>query len=88
MAHYKAKPGQPLTAREEEVLWLMAEGLLNKQIAERLGITDHTVKFHVMNCCLKMGTRSRTRASVQFIITRSMAELSRFTRPEPVQLFA
>ena len=36
-----------LTAREVEVLQLMAEGLPNKQIASRLGISLHTVKFHV-----------------------------------------
>src|SRR5690606_20423685 len=40
-------PVSPLTAREREVLQLLAEGLANKHIALRLGISDHTVKFHV-----------------------------------------
>ena len=51
-----------LTAREREVLYLMAEGLPNKTIALRLGISEHTVKFHVNAILSKLGARSRTEA--------------------------
>lgn len=51
-----------LTAREREVLQLVAEGLPNKTIARRLGISDHTVKFHVAALMNKLGAASRTEA--------------------------
>lgn len=47
-----------LTPREREVFALVAEGLLNKQIAGRLGTTDHTVKVHRGRVMQKMGARS------------------------------
>jgi DNA-binding NarL/FixJ family response regulator len=53
---------EELTAREREVLTLMAEGLANKQIAARLGISEHTVKFHVAAILAKLGAASRTEA--------------------------
>ena len=46
---------EPLTRRENEVLDLLAEGLPNKAIAARLGISDQTVKFHVSSICGKLG---------------------------------
>jgi DNA-binding NarL/FixJ family response regulator len=52
----------PLTAREVEVLELLAEGLANKAIAERLGISDQTVKFHVASITGKLGVANRTGA--------------------------
>ena len=70
----KAQPGDPLTAREEEVLWLMAEGLSNKLIADRIGVTEHTAKFHVTNCCVKMGASTRTEAAVRFVLDQPLAE--------------
>jgi DNA-binding NarL/FixJ family response regulator len=54
--------GEALTAREREVLQLMAEGLPNKQIAGRLSISLHTVKFHVASVLAKLGAASRTEA--------------------------
>lgn len=57
-------PLEALTRREHDVLRLMAEGLGNKQIAERLGITEHTAKFHVHTILGKLGTQSRTEAVV------------------------
>ncbi len=51
-----------LTARELEVLQLLAEGLPNKLIASRLRITEHTAKFHVSSIMLKLGAASRTEA--------------------------
>src|SRR4051794_41864454 len=46
---------EPLTSRETEVLGLMAEGLPNKAIADQLGISDQTVKFHVSSIAGKLG---------------------------------
>ena len=54
----------PLTAREQDVLHLLASGLTNKEIATRLGITDHTVKFHVNAILGKLGAETRTEAVV------------------------
>jgi DNA-binding NarL/FixJ family response regulator len=53
---------EPLTRREIEVLNLLAEGLPNKAIAARLGISDQTVKFHVSSICGKLPARNRTDA--------------------------
>ena len=53
---------QPLTERELEVLQLAAEGLANKQIALSLGISEHTVKFHLSSIYTKLGVTSRTEA--------------------------
>lgn len=55
-------PGDTLTAREREVLQLLTSGLPNKQIAARLGISAHTVKFHVASLLAKLGASSRTEA--------------------------
>ncbi|HLB64703.1 MAG TPA: response regulator transcription factor, partial [Anaerolineales bacterium] len=55
---------EPLTPRESEVLALLAEGLPNKSIAGRLGITEHTAKFHVNAILRKLGAQSRTEAVV------------------------
>lgn len=51
-----------LTPRELEVLRLLAEGLPNKSIAQRLGISEHTVKFHVNAILTKLDAQSRTEA--------------------------
>jgi DNA-binding NarL/FixJ family response regulator len=53
---------EPLTPRELEVLALMAEGLSDKRIAERLAISDQTVKFHVTSICGKLDAVNRTDA--------------------------
>lgn len=52
----------PLTPREIEILGMLAEGLGNKIVARRLGISDHTVKFHVGSIMSKLGASSRTEA--------------------------
>jgi DNA-binding NarL/FixJ family response regulator len=55
-------PNQALTPREIEVLGMLAEGLGNKTIARRLGISEHTVKFHVGSIFTKLNASSRTEA--------------------------
>jgi DNA-binding NarL/FixJ family response regulator len=56
---------EPLTPREVEVVQLLAVGLSNKEIATRLAITDHTVKFHLNGILRKLGVSSRTEAVVR-----------------------
>jgi two-component system, NarL family, nitrate/nitrite response regulator NarL len=64
-------PSQPtkgrgeLTERERQVVQLLAEGLSNKLIADRLGISDHTAKFHVNGVMMKLGASTRTEAVVE-----------------------
>jgi two-component system nitrate/nitrite response regulator NarL len=53
---------EPLTPREREVLDLLAQGLTNRRIAERLGISEHTAKFHVAAICGKLGAATRAEA--------------------------
>ena len=57
-----ARISSHLTARETEVLRMIAEGLANKEIAWRLGISEHTVKFHVSALLGKLGAGSRAEA--------------------------
>jgi len=58
---------EPLSPRETEVLAMMSEGLSNKLIAFRLGISEHTVKFHVMSIMGKLHAGSRTDAVMQAV---------------------
>jgi DNA-binding NarL/FixJ family response regulator len=52
----------PLTARELEILAMIAEGMGNRAIAQHLGISIHTVKFHIAAILDKLNARSRTEA--------------------------
>ena len=61
--------GVQLTARELEVLRLMADGLGNKSIATALGISSHTAKYHVASVLAKLDAQSRTEA-----VTRGLRE--------------
>lgn len=56
-----------LTPRETEVIELMAAGLSNKQIADRLGISSHTAKFHIGAILAKLGAATRTEAVVRAV---------------------
>ncbi len=51
-----------LTERERQVLGLLAEGMANKQISYHLGISEHTVKFHVSSIYAKLGVSNRAEA--------------------------
>ena len=53
---------EELTPRELEVLRLAAAGLANREIAARLGISEHTIKFHISSILGKLGAASRTEA--------------------------
>lgn len=55
-------PLETLTAREHDVLALVADGLSNRDIAGRLGISEHTVKFHLASIFGKLGVSTRTEA--------------------------
>jgi DNA-binding NarL/FixJ family response regulator len=65
---------EPLTGRELQVLALLAEGLPNKAIAARLGISDQTVKFHVAAIIGKLGAANRTEA-VRLAVRRGLIAL-------------
>lgn len=56
--------GPPLSAREREVLGLLAKGLPNRRIAENLFVSENTVKSHVANVLAKLHLRSRTEAAL------------------------
>jgi DNA-binding NarL/FixJ family response regulator len=55
-------PIEQLTPRELEVLAMLSEGLGNRQIADRLGVSDHTIKFHISSILDKLGVSTRTEA--------------------------
>jgi DNA-binding NarL/FixJ family response regulator len=65
---------EPLTPREVQVLERLAEGLSNKGIAARLGISDQTVKFHVASIAGKLDAHSRT-AIVRLAVRRGLIAL-------------
>jgi DNA-binding NarL/FixJ family response regulator len=63
-ARAESRPATELTAREREVLALLAEGLANKQIARRLGIAEKTVKAHLTSVFQSIGVTDRTQAAL------------------------
>ena len=56
------RPGLPPTVREVEVLQLVADGLVNREIGERLFLSEETVKSHVRHLLAKLQARSRAHA--------------------------
>ncbi len=67
-------PQSALTPREVEVLALVAEGLSNKEIGQRLGTAGGTVKIHIQNVLAKLGAADRTHA-VTIAIQRGILRL-------------
>jgi DNA-binding NarL/FixJ family response regulator len=65
---------EELTARELEVLRLMARGQTNKQVAAELKISEHTAKFHVSSVLAKLGALTRTEA-VTIGMTRGLVAI-------------
>jgi DNA-binding NarL/FixJ family response regulator len=65
---------EALTQREVEVLELLAEGLSNKGIADRLGISDQTVKFHIASIMGKLGASNRVE-TVRRAVRRGLLSL-------------
>ena len=57
--------GEPLSERESEVLHCLAAGASNREISQRLYITENTVKRHVYNIFSKLNVRNRTQAALQ-----------------------
>jgi DNA-binding CsgD family transcriptional regulator len=64
------EPAQ-LTTREREVLELVASGAANKRIARTLGMTEHTVKFHLGSVFRKLGVTNRTEAATTYLRLRA-----------------
>jgi DNA-binding NarL/FixJ family response regulator len=62
---------EDLSPREREILELLAEGFPNKQIAERVGIADGTVRWHLRHVYHKLHVRSRTEAALKFRSSKS-----------------
>ena len=60
-----------LSPREREILELLAEGFPNKQIADRVGLTDGTVRWHLRHVYNKLHVRSRTEAALKFLSTKN-----------------
>jgi DNA-binding NarL/FixJ family response regulator len=62
---------EDLSPREREILELLAAGFPNKQIADRLGLTDGTVRWHLRHVYNKLHVRSRTEAALKFRSTKA-----------------
>lgn len=56
-----------LTPREKEVLGLVSQGFINKEIADQLGVSFETVRQHLKNCYAKLHVRTRTEAALKFL---------------------
>lgn len=73
--------GKPLTAREHDVMELLCHGAPNKSIAEKLGVSESTVKLHIHNIIDKLGVNNRTEAAVYYLT--SGAANAPIARDEP-----
>lgn len=73
-AHARKSPTFELKAREQEILKLLAEGLTNPQIAERLSLSVSTVKFYVSSILEKLNVETRTEAVAQAIQHRLIVD--------------
>ncbi|MCP4540199.1 MAG: response regulator transcription factor [Chloroflexi bacterium] len=62
LSRRRAEPAQVLTRREIELLQLIAGGMSNKAIAQKLSVTENTVKYHIRNILQKLDVQNRTEA--------------------------
>ena len=62
LSNQDQEESEPLTPRESEILQYVAQGLTNKQVAWKLSISEHTVKFHISSIYSKLGAANRTEA--------------------------
>ncbi len=69
-----------LTAREIEIMWLVVDGLTNQQIAKRLCLSRHTIKFHVFNALTKLNSKTRTDGAVMFALANVERARARFEK--------
>jgi DNA-binding NarL/FixJ family response regulator len=74
-------PDRPLTARESEILALVAEGASNGRIASELWVSEQTVKFHLSNVYRKLGVANRTEASYYAHTNALLERASRRSAP-------
>ena len=72
----QAAPFADLTAREIQILELVARGRQNKVIASALGLSEHTVKIHIHNVIAKLGVHNRTEAAGFFLEQRKTPPLA------------
>lgn len=68
---------ESLTARERQILQLVSEGYQNKLIADRMALSEHTVKAHVHNLIAKLRVTNRTQAAAAFLHDQDIAQLPR-----------
>lgn len=67
LSQEKSRAAEVLTQREIELLQLLVEGLPNKTIAERMSLSENTVKYHIKNILQKLGVQNRTEAAAHAI---------------------
>ena len=63
----RSNVSHPLSPRESEVLRMASQGLTNAEIAARMEVTVHAVKFHLASIYRKLGVANRTEAAVMFL---------------------
>lgn len=60
--NHSSSEQSPLSQREQQVLFMISNGMLRKQVAYELGISERTVQFHIKNCIDKLGVENRAEA--------------------------
>lgn len=73
--------GDGFTKREVEVLELAAQGMTNAEIAGRLELSVHAIKFHLASIYRKLGVGNRTEAAVSYALAARMRETAESERP-------
>lgn len=78
-----ASRSNELTKREQQVFALVAQGLSNKLIADAIGISDHTAKFHLYNLYGKLGVTNRTQAAVRYATLQATLQVGALDVGDP-----